>query len=51
MSPIRQKTAEHMVLSKRISAHVSTVFEIDMTRVDQLRQKHRQASEERSGVS
>ncbi|HXY39614.1 MAG TPA: dihydrolipoamide acetyltransferase family protein [Vicinamibacteria bacterium] len=47
MSPIRRKTAEHMVLSKRTSAHVSTVFEIDMTRVDQLRQKHRQAFETR----
>jgi len=50
MSPIRKKTAEHMVLSKRISAHVSTVWEIDMTRVDQLRAKHRQAYQERSGV-
>ncbi len=47
MSPIRKKTAEHMVLSKRTSAHVSTVFEIDMTRVDQLRQKHKAAFEER----
>ena len=47
MSPIRSKTAEHMVLSKRTSAHVSTVFEIDMTRVDQLRQKHRAAYEDR----
>jgi pyruvate dehydrogenase E2 component (dihydrolipoamide acetyltransferase) len=47
MSPIRRKTAEHMVLSKRTSAHVSTVFEIDMTRVEQLRQKHRAAFEER----
>jgi 2-oxoglutarate dehydrogenase E2 component (dihydrolipoamide succinyltransferase) len=50
MSPIRKKTAEHMVLSKRTSAHVSTVFEIDMTRVDQLRRKHRPAWDERSGV-
>ena len=50
MSPIRRKTAEHMVLSKRTSAHVSTVFEVDMTRVDQLRHKHRAAYEERSGV-
>ena len=50
MSPIRRKTAEHMVLSKRTSAHVSTVFEVDMTRVDQLRHKHRGAYEERSGV-
>jgi 2-oxoglutarate dehydrogenase E2 component (dihydrolipoamide succinyltransferase) len=50
MSPIRRKTAEHMVASKRTSAHVATVFEIDMTRVAQLRQKHRAAYEERSGV-
>jgi 2-oxoglutarate dehydrogenase E2 component (dihydrolipoamide succinyltransferase) len=50
MSPIRRKTAEHMLLSRRTSAHVSTVWEIDMTRIDQLRQKYRQAYEERSGV-
>jgi pyruvate dehydrogenase E2 component (dihydrolipoamide acetyltransferase) len=47
MSPIRRKTAEHMVLSKRTSAHVSTVFEVDMTRIDQLRKKHKAAFEER----
>jgi pyruvate dehydrogenase E2 component (dihydrolipoamide acetyltransferase) len=47
MSPIRRKTAEHMVLSRRTSAHVSTVFEIDMTRVDQLRQKHKASFEVR----
>jgi pyruvate dehydrogenase E2 component (dihydrolipoamide acetyltransferase) len=50
MSPIRRKTAEHMVASKRTSAHVATVFEIDMTRIDQLRKKHQAAYEERSGV-
>jgi pyruvate dehydrogenase E2 component (dihydrolipoamide acetyltransferase) len=50
MSPIRKKTAEHMIVSKRTSAHVSTVFEIDMTRVDQLRRAHRAGWEERSGV-
>jgi 2-oxoglutarate dehydrogenase E2 component (dihydrolipoamide succinyltransferase) len=50
MSPIRKKTAEHMVLSKRTSAHVTTVFEIDLTRVDHLRKKYRQQYEERSGV-
>jgi 2-oxoglutarate dehydrogenase E2 component (dihydrolipoamide succinyltransferase) len=50
MSPIRKKTAEHMVLSKRISAHVATVWEIDMSRVDALRAKFRQAYEERSGI-
>jgi pyruvate dehydrogenase E2 component (dihydrolipoamide acetyltransferase) len=50
MSPIRKKTAEHMVLSKRTSAHVATVFEIDMSRVEKLRHKYRAAYEERSGV-
>ena len=50
MSPIRKKTAEHMTLSKRISAHVTSVFEIDMTRIDQLRHKHREAYQQRSGV-
>jgi pyruvate dehydrogenase E2 component (dihydrolipoamide acetyltransferase) len=50
MSPIRRKTAEHMVQSKRTSAHVATVFEIDMTRVDQLRHKYRTTYEERSGI-
>jgi 2-oxoglutarate dehydrogenase E2 component (dihydrolipoamide succinyltransferase) len=50
MSPIRRKTAEHMVMSKRISAHVSTVFEMELTRVDALRKKYRQQYEERSGV-
>jgi 2-oxoglutarate dehydrogenase E2 component (dihydrolipoamide succinyltransferase) len=29
---------------------VATVFEVDMTRVDQLRQKHKAAYEERSGI-
>jgi 2-oxoglutarate dehydrogenase E2 component (dihydrolipoamide succinyltransferase) len=50
MSPIRKKTADHMVLSKRTSAHVSTVWEVDMTRVAALRDKYRKAYEERSGV-
>jgi pyruvate dehydrogenase E2 component (dihydrolipoamide acetyltransferase) len=51
MSPVRKRIAEHMVQSRRISAHVSTVFEIDMTRVDQLRKQHRQSFEEQSGVT
>ena len=50
MSPIRKKTAEHMVLSRRTSAHVSTVWEIDMTRVAQLRAQYRQQYEDRSGL-
>jgi len=50
MSPIRKKTAEHMVMSKRTSAHVSTVWEVDMTRVAMLRSKYKQTYEERSNV-
>jgi 2-oxoglutarate dehydrogenase E2 component (dihydrolipoamide succinyltransferase) len=50
MSPIRRKTAEHMVLSRRVSAHVSTVWEVDMSRVSRLRERHAGAYEERSGV-
>jgi pyruvate dehydrogenase E2 component (dihydrolipoyllysine-residue acetyltransferase) len=50
MSPIRKRTAEHMVQSKRLSAHVSTVWEIDMSRVEQLRHQFRQQYEDRSGV-
>src|SRR4029434_935474 len=41
MSVMRKKIAEHMVLSRRTSAHVTTVYEIDMTRVARLRDQHR----------
>ncbi len=50
MSPIRRKTAEHMVLSKRTSAHVTTVFEVDMSRVESLRRSHGKDYEERKGA-
>ena len=32
-SPMRASIAEHMVVSRQTSAHVTTVFEVDMTRV------------------
>jgi 2-oxoglutarate dehydrogenase E2 component (dihydrolipoamide succinyltransferase) len=51
MSPIRKKTSDHMVMSKRTSAHVSTVWEVDMTRVAMLRAKYKPVYEERSGVN
>jgi pyruvate dehydrogenase E2 component (dihydrolipoamide acetyltransferase) len=37
MSTMRQKIAEHMVFSKRTSAHVTTVHKVDMTRVAKMR--------------
>ncbi|HXQ70616.1 MAG TPA: 2-oxoglutarate dehydrogenase, E2 component, dihydrolipoamide succinyltransferase [Pyrinomonadaceae bacterium] len=50
MSVMRKKIAEHMVLSRRTSAHVTTVYEIDMTRVAKLREKHRDSFYERTGT-
>ena len=38
-SRIRKLTAEHMVMSRRVSPHVNTIFEIDYTRMAQLRAK------------
>jgi 2-oxoglutarate dehydrogenase E2 component (dihydrolipoamide succinyltransferase) len=50
MSVMRKKIAEHMVLSRRTSAHVTTVYEIDMTRVAKLREQHRDSFYERTGT-
>ena len=50
MSAMRKKIAEHMVLSRRTSAHVTTVYEIDMTRIARLRDQHRDAFYERTGT-
>jgi pyruvate dehydrogenase E2 component (dihydrolipoamide acetyltransferase) len=50
MSVIRKKIAEHMVLSRRTSAHVTTVYEIDMTRIAKLRDSHRDSFYQRTGT-
>jgi pyruvate dehydrogenase E2 component (dihydrolipoamide acetyltransferase) len=49
-SRIRKLTADHMVMSRRVSPHVNTVFEIDYTRVAQIRARHKQDYAQR-GVS
>jgi 2-oxoglutarate dehydrogenase E2 component (dihydrolipoamide succinyltransferase) len=46
-SKIRKITADHMVMSRRVSAHVASFFEIDFTRVAQLRAKAKQSYAER----
>ncbi|MGH7522507.1 MAG: dihydrolipoamide acetyltransferase family protein [Gemmatimonadales bacterium] len=46
-SKIRKITADHMVMSKRVSAHVASFFEVDFTRVAQLRGKAKQSYTER----
>ena len=39
LSPMRIKIAEHMVLSKRTSAHVTTIHRVDMTKVAKTRER------------
>src|SRR3989454_4932343 len=46
-SKIRKITADHMVMSRRVSAHVASFFEVDFTRVAQLRAKAKQTYAER----
>ncbi|HET6837477.1 MAG TPA: dihydrolipoamide acetyltransferase family protein [Gemmatimonadales bacterium] len=41
-SRIRKLTADHMVMSRRVSPHVNTIFEIDYTRVVQIRARKKQ---------
>ena len=49
MSIMRQKIAEHMLLSKRTSAHVTTVHRVDMTQVARLRARAKEEFRERYG--
>ncbi len=41
MSVMRKKIAEHMTFSKQTSAHVTSVYEIDMTNVARFRDRHK----------
>ena len=47
LSVMRKKIAQHMVLSKQTSAHVTTVFEVDFTAIDKLRRQYKDAYTER----
>jgi pyruvate dehydrogenase E2 component (dihydrolipoamide acetyltransferase) len=51
MSNMRKKIAEHMVFSKRTSAHVTTVHKVDMTKVAKLREKVKGAVQAQYGFS
>ena len=51
MSTMRVKIAEHMILSKRVSAHVTTVHKTDMTRVAKMRARYKEEFERRYGFS
>jgi pyruvate dehydrogenase E2 component (dihydrolipoamide acetyltransferase) len=50
MSVMRQRIGEHMVASKRVSAHVYSVDEIDMSKVAALRAKSKDEFEKRNGT-
>jgi 2-oxoglutarate dehydrogenase E2 component (dihydrolipoamide succinyltransferase) len=49
MSVMRRKIAEHMIVSRRTSAHVYSVFEVNYSRVDEIR-KARKAEYDQRGV-
>ncbi|HWZ42223.1 MAG TPA: 2-oxoglutarate dehydrogenase, E2 component, dihydrolipoamide succinyltransferase [Candidatus Saccharimonadales bacterium] len=50
MTPMRKKIAERMVESRRTSAHVHSIFKVDMTRIVKLREKTRAQWEARNGA-
>jgi pyruvate dehydrogenase E2 component (dihydrolipoamide acetyltransferase) len=49
LSVMRRKIAEHMIVSRRTSAHVHSVFEVNFGRIAQIRQA-KKAEYERAGV-
>jgi 2-oxoglutarate dehydrogenase E2 component (dihydrolipoamide succinyltransferase) len=51
MSPMRKAISERMVASKKTSAHVNTVFEVDMSAVVRLRDANKAEFERREGIA
>ncbi len=51
MSTMRIKIAEHMVMSKRTSAHVTTVHRVDMTKVAKMRERNKALFQSNYGFS
>jgi pyruvate dehydrogenase E2 component (dihydrolipoamide acetyltransferase) len=49
MSAMRKSISEHMIASRRTSAHVTTVFEVDMTRIVNLKNQYAQEFLNREG--
>lgn len=50
MTSMRKKIAERMVASKHTSPHVTSVFEVDMTLVNKLRERNKRKFEEQYGT-
>jgi 2-oxoglutarate dehydrogenase E2 component (dihydrolipoamide succinyltransferase) len=51
MSTMRIRIAEHMVMSKRTSPHVTTVHRVDMTKVAKMRERHKATFQSNYGFS
>jgi len=51
MSTMRIRIAEHMVASRRTSAHVTTIHKVDMTKVARMRDRHKAAFQSNYGMS
>jgi 2-oxoglutarate dehydrogenase E2 component (dihydrolipoamide succinyltransferase) len=51
LSGMRAKIAEHMLLSRRTSAHVTTIHRVDMTRIARMRERHKADFQARYGFS
>ena len=47
MSRIRRLTADHMIMSRRVSAHVTSYYEVDFSRIARIRQAKKREYEER----
>lgn len=50
MDRVRKMIADHMVMSKRTSPHVTTLVEVDMTKLVKWREKNKDAFLKREGV-
>jgi len=50
LSHMRGRIAEHMLLSRRTSPHVNTVFEVDMSQIVSLRERGKADFEARHGI-
>jgi 2-oxoglutarate dehydrogenase E2 component (dihydrolipoamide succinyltransferase) len=49
MSQMRMRIAEHMVMSKRTSPHVTTIHRVDMTKVAKMRERYKETFQSNYG--
>lgn len=51
MDRVHKIVADHMVLSKKVSPHVTTVVEVDVTKLVKWRTRNKEAFQKREGIS